>query len=40
MLTAKGFKAKSGKIVEDDSSKSVMMVSPSGFAFDLAYHKK
>lgn len=39
-LTSKGFVHKSGKVVEDESSKSAMLVSPSGFAFDLAYHKK
>lgn len=39
-LVSKGFVNKSGRIVEDASSKSAMMVSPSGFAFDLAYHKK
>ena len=39
-LLSKGFTHQSGRIVEDDSSKSAMLVSPSGFAFDLAYHKK
>ncbi|MBR1663785.1 MAG: hypothetical protein IJ696_05610 [Ruminococcus sp.] len=39
-LTAKGFINKSGNIVETASSKSCMMVSPSGFAFDLCHHKK
>ena len=40
LLTSRGFVNKTGKIVEDESSKSAMMVSPSGFAFDLAHHKK
>ena len=39
-LTSKGFIHKSGRVVEDESSKSAMLVSPSGFAFDLAHHKK
>ena len=39
-LLAHGFVHKSGRIVEDDSSKSAMLTSPSGFAFDLAQHKK
>ena len=39
-LTARGFVHPSGTVEEDESSKSTMMVSPSGFAFDLAYHKK
>lgn len=39
-LLSRGFEHKSGKIVEDESSKSAMLVSPSGFAFDLAHHKK
>lgn len=39
-LTAKGFINKAGNIVETASSKSCMMVSPSGFAFDLCHHKK
>ena len=39
MLTAKGFKQQ-GPTVELPSSKSAMMVSPSGFAFDLCQHIK
>ncbi len=39
-LISKGFTNKSGNIVESKSSKSVMMVSPSGFAFDLCHHIK
>ena len=39
MLTARGFKQQ-GPTVELPSSKSAMMVSPSGFAFDLCQHIK
>ena len=39
MLTARGFKQQ-GQTVETLSSKSAMMVSPSGFAFDLCQHIK
>jgi predicted enzyme related to lactoylglutathione lyase len=38
-LTAHGFKQQ-GQTVEQPSSKSAMMVSPSGFAFDLCQHLK
>jgi hypothetical protein len=38
-LTAHGFSiVPGGKVTETGSSKSVMMVSPSGFAIDLDYH--
>ena len=38
-LTAHGFNiVQGGKVTETGSSKSVMMVSPSGFAIDLDYH--
>lgn len=40
LLTSKGFTNPSGRIVESKSSKSVMMVSPSGYAFDLCHHIK
>lgn len=41
MLTAKGFTHAGGKqAVETETSKSAMMVSPSGFAFDLCQHIK
>ena len=40
-LTAKGFKNSRGdQTVDTKSSKSCMMVSPSGFAFDLCQHIK
>ena len=39
-LTDKGFKNISGRIVETKASKSVMMVSPTGFGFDLCHHIK
>ncbi len=39
-LLSKGFTNPSGRVVESKSSKSVMMVSPSGFAFDLCHHIK
>ena len=39
MLTDRGFKQQ-GQTVETLSSKSAMMVSPSGFAFDLCQHIK
>ena len=39
-LTDRGFVNPSGKIVEMKSSKSAMMRSPSGFAFDLCHHIK
>ena len=39
-LEERGFANPSGRIVEDKSSKSIMMVSPSGFAFDLCHHIK
>ena len=41
MLTAKGFKNSGGdQVVETASNKSALMVSPSGFAFDLCQHIK
>ena len=39
-LISKGFTCPSGRIVEQESSKSVMLVSPSGIAFDLCHHIK
>ncbi len=39
-LTDKGFRNISGEIVETKSSRSAMMVSPSGYAFDLCHHIK
>ena len=39
-LEERGFANPSGRIVEDKSSKSIMMVSPSGFAFNLCHHIK
>ena len=41
LLEAKGFKnAQGDKITETGTSKATMMVSPSGFAFDLCQHIK
>lgn len=41
MLTAKGFKNPGGEqAVETATNKSVLMTSPSGFAFDLCQHIK
>ena len=40
-FTAIGFKTpENGKIVETKTNKSVMLISPSGFAFDLCQHIK
>ena len=39
-LQEKGFVIKGGHVVETDSSKSAMVISPTGFAFDLCEHKK
>lgn len=39
-LLAKGFKHLSGNIVEGATNKSAMLVSPSGFGFDLCQHIK
>ena len=39
-LKMEGFIIKGGHVVETESSKSAMVVSPSGFAFDLCQHKK
>ncbi|XME01609.1 VOC family protein [Lachnospiraceae bacterium C1.1] len=39
-LKARGFTCPSGRVVETPSSKSCMMVSPSGFGFDLCHHIK
>ena len=40
MLQEEGFVMKSGRVIETESSKSAMVVSPTGFAFDLCQHKK
>lgn len=40
LLQKEGFIMKSGRILETDSAKSAMVVSPTGFAFDLCQHKK
>lgn len=40
MLQEQGFVMKGGHIVETASSRSAMVVSPTGFAFDLCQHKK
>ena len=37
-LLSKGFVHKSGRVVETETNKSAMLVSPSGFAFDLCHH--
>ena len=37
-LISKGFTHKSGRIVETETNKSVMLLSPSGFGFDLCQH--
>ncbi len=39
-LISKGFTHPSGRIAENKSSKSAMLVSPSGYAFDLCQHIK
>lgn len=39
-LQEKGFVIKGGHVVETESSKSAMVISPTGFAFDLCEHKK
>ncbi len=39
-LISKGFTNPSGRVVETPSNKSTMMVSPTGFAFDLCHHIK
>ena len=39
-LISKGFVHKSGRVVETETNKSAMLVSPSGFAFDLCQHIK
>lgn len=39
-LMDRGFTHPSGRVVELKSSKSAMLVSPSGFAFDLCHHIK
>lgn len=39
-LEARGFRNVSGKVVEAPSSKSCLMVSPSGFGFDVCQHLK
>lgn len=39
-LQEQGFRMKGGHVVETDTSKSAMVVSPTGFAFDLCQHKK
>ena len=40
ILQEQGFVLKSGRVLETESSKSAMVVSPTGFAFDLCQHKK
>ena len=40
LLQEEGFVIKGGRILETDSAKSAMVVSPTGFAFDLCQHKK
>ena len=37
-LISKGFTHESGRVVETETNKSAMLVSPSGFAFDLCPH--
>lgn len=39
-LKSKGFTNPSGRVIETETSKSAMLVSPSGFAFDLCQHLK
>ncbi len=39
-LVSKGFTCPSGRVLETKSSKSAMMVAPSGYAFDLCQHIK
>lgn len=40
LLQEEGFKLKSGRVIETESARSAMVVSPSGFAFDLCQHIK
>jgi hypothetical protein len=40
LLTSMGFKNSSGKTVDTETNKSTLMVSPTGFAFDLCQHIK
>jgi len=40
-FTERGFKTPpNGKVVETRTNKSLMLISPSGFAFDLCHHIK
>ena len=39
-LISKGFTHQSGRVVETTTNKSAMLVSPTGFAFDLCHHKR
>ena len=39
-LISKGFTHQSGRVVETATNKSAMLVSPTGFAFDLCHHKR
>ena len=38
LLTARGFVCSSGSVIETASSKSALMISPTGFKFDLCQH--
>ena len=40
LLISKGFTHQSGRVVETATNKSAMLVSPTGFAFDLCHHKR
>ncbi len=40
MLTARGFVCGSNSVIETPSSKSALMISPTGFKFDLCQHIK
>lgn len=39
-LMSRGFTHPSGRVIETETSKSAMLVAPSGFAFDLCQHIK
>lgn len=40
ILQEQGFVIRGGHVIETESSKSAMVISPTGFAFDLCQHKK
>ena len=40
LLEARGFKNMSGKVIDTGSSKTAMMIAPSGFGINVVYHVK